>query len=234
MFFVMKEISVFYDKVQVLTEISMGLEKGSIVTLIGANGAGKTTVLRTISGLKRAASGEIWFENVRIEKLPAYDIVRRGIIHVAEGGNLFPYLSVLDNLKMGMYLRKGSEVKKALENVYRRFPILRERVRQLAETLSGGEKQMLAIARALVAQPKLLMLDEPTLGLSPMMAAEIAKIISEIHSTGIPIILVEQNARLALKLAEWAYVLETGSIGMQDKAENLLNNEHVKKAYLGG
>jgi branched-chain amino acid transport system ATP-binding protein len=172
--------------------------------------------------------------NERIEELPVYEIVTRGIIHVAEGGNLFPYLSVLDNLKIGMYLRKGPETRKGLDNVYTRFPILKERARQMAVTLSGGEKQMLAIARALLAKPKLLMLDEPSLGLSPMMAKEIGEIITEIHTTGIPIILVEQNARLALKLSKKAYVLENGRVAIEDQTENLLKNEHVKKAYLGG
>ena len=234
MLFSLKDLSVHYDKTQVLTKVSLEVEEGSIITLIGANGAGKSTILRTISGLKRATPGEIWFENERIDQMPIYEIVRHGIIHVAEGGNIFPYLSVLDNLKMGMYLRKGPETKKDLEIVYGRFPILKERARQLAETLCGGEKQMLAIARALLAKPKLLMLDEPSLGLSPLMAKEIGEIITEIHSSGIPIILVEQNARLALRLSEKAYVLENGHIVIDDKSENLLKNEHVKKAYLGG
>jgi branched-chain amino acid transport system ATP-binding protein len=233
MLFQMRNVNVFYDKVQALIDISLGVERESIVALIGANGAGKTTILRTISGLKRA-DGEIWFEGQEIDKLPAHQIVRLGIIHVAEGGNLFPYLSVLDNLKIGMYLRKSNEARSALDNVYQRFPILKQRSSQLAETLSGGEKQMLAIARALMANPKLLLLDEPTLGLSPLMTTEIGKIISEIHHTGIPIILVEQNARLALKLAQRAYVLETGRIVLEDRAENLLNNQHVQEAYLGG
>jgi len=234
MLFNAKEITVIYDKTLVLENISLEVEEGSIVTLIGANGAGKSTILRTISGLKRVTSGEIWFENERIEELPVYEIVKRDIIHVAEGGNLFPYLSVLDNLKIGMYLRKEPETRKSLDNVYTRFPILKERARQMAVTLSDGEKQMLAIARALLAKPKLLMLDEPSLGLSPIMAKEIGEIITEIHTTGIPIILVEQNARLALKLSKKAYVLENGRIVIEDQTENLLKNEHVKKAYLGG
>lgn len=234
MLFQMRNINVFYDKVQALIDISLGVESESIIALIGANGAGKTTILRTISGLKRAADGEIWFEGQEIDKLPAHQIVRLGIIHVAEGGNLFPYLSVLDNLKMGMYLRKSTKARSDLDNVYQRFPILKQRSSQLAETLSGGEKQMLAIARALMAKPKLLLLDEPTLGLSPIMTQEIGKIISEIHDMEIPIILVEQNARLALKLAQRAYVLETGKIVLEDRVELLLNNQHVKEAYLGG
>ncbi len=234
MLFQMRSVNVFYDKVQALIDISLGVESESIIALIGANGAGKTTILRTISGLKRAADGEIWFEGREIGKLPAHEIVRLGIIHVAEGGNLFPYLSVLDNLKIGTYLRKRNEARSVLDNVYQRFPILKERRSQLAETLSGGEKQMLAIARALMAKPKLLLLDEPTLGLSPIMTQEIGKIISEIHDMKIPIILVEQNARLALKFAQRAYVLETGRIVLEDRAENLLNNQHVQEAYLGG
>jgi branched-chain amino acid transport system ATP-binding protein len=234
MLFQMRNIHVSYDKVQALTDISLGVERESIIALIGANGAGKTTILRTISGLKRASAGEIWFEDREIEKLPAHEIVRLGIIHVAEGGNLFPYLSVLDNLKMGLYLRKGREARNDLDGVYQRFPLLKQRSSQLAETLSGGEKQILGIARALMAKPKLLLLDEPTLGLSPMMTMEIGKIISEIHRLGIPIILVEQNARLALRLAQRAYVLETGRIVLEDAAEHLSLNEHVKEAYLGG
>ena len=234
MLFQMNNINVFYDKVQVLIDISIEVEKGSIITLIGANGAGKTTTLRTISGLKRAATGEIRFQDISIGRLPVHEIVSLGIIHVAEGGNLFPYLSVLDNLKMGMYLRKRGVIKRDWDEVYQRFPILKERVHQLAETLSGGEKQMLAIARALLSKPKLLLLDEPTLGLSPVITAEIGKIIAEIHHGGISIILVEQNARLALRLAKRAYVLETGRIVLEDQAESLFNNEHVKEAYLGG
>jgi branched-chain amino acid transport system ATP-binding protein len=234
MLFSLKKITVFYDKTLALEKISLEVDKNSIITLIGANGAGKSTVLRTISGLTRVTDGEIWFKNERIENLPIHEIVKRGIIHVAEGGNIFPYLSVLENLKMGMYLRKGPETRKNLENVYNSFPILKERARQMAQTLSGGEKQMLAIARAMLAKPELLMLDEPSLGLSPIMCKEIGDIISDIHATGIPIILVEQNARLALKLSDKAYVLENGSIVIEDKTKNLLENEHVKKAYLGG
>jgi branched-chain amino acid transport system ATP-binding protein len=234
MLFHMKDVNVYYDKVHALVDISMEVESRSIITLIGANGAGKTTMLRTISGLKRAAIGSIIFEDERIDNLSVDVIVKRGIIHVAEGGNLFPYISVLDNLKMGSYLQNGKEVEQNLKRIYEKFPILKQRSGQLAITLSGGEKQMLAMGRAMMAKPKLLMLDEPTLGLSPIMSKEIGNIITEIYSDGISIILVEQNARMALVLARQGYVLETGRIVLTDIAANLLNNEHVRSAYLGG
>jgi len=234
MLFQMKDINVYYDKVHALVDISLSMESRSVIALIGANGAGKTTMLRTISGLKRAATGSIVFEDEQIDKLAVDVIVKRGIIHVAEGGNLFPYISVLDNLKIGSYLQKGKELTQNLKRIYEKFPILKQRSGQLAVTLSGGEKQMLAMGRAIMAGPKLLMLDEPTLGLSPIMSREIGKIITEIYSDGISIILVEQNARMALALARQGYVLETGRIVMTDIAANLLNNEHVKSAYLGG
>ena len=234
MLFQTNAVNVYYDKVHALADISLEVETGSVVALIGANGAGKTTILRTISGLKRVDTGRIVFEGERIDKLAVDEIVKRGIIHVAEGGNLFPYINVLDNLKIGAFLQKGREVKHNLQWIYEKFPILKQRSRQLAATLSGGEKQMLAIGRAMMAKPKLLMLDEPTLGLSPIISREIGQIITEIHRDGISIIMVEQNARMALALAQQGYVLETGRIVMMDKAENLLNNDHVRAAYLGG
>ena len=234
MLFPMNDINVYYDKVHALVDISLSMESRSVIALIGANGAGKTTMLRTISGLKRAATGSIVFEDEQIDKLAVDVIVKRGIIHVAEGGNLFPYISVLDNLKIGSYLQKGKELTQNLKRIYEKFPILKQRLGQLAVTLSGGEKQMLAMGRAMMAGPKLLMLDEPTLGLSPIMSREIGKIITEIYRDGISIILVEQNARMALALAQQGYVLETGRIVMTDIAAHLLNNEHVKSAYLGG
>ncbi len=230
----LKDINVYYDKVHVLSDVSLGVEPGSVAALIGANGAGKTTTLRTISGLKRAAAGEIQFEGERIDRLAVEEIVKRGIIHVAEGGNLFPYISVLDNIKIGAYLQNNTDFKSRLQDIYRRFPILKQRSGQMAATLSGGEKQMLAVARALMARPKLLLLDEPTLGLSPVMSRQIAGIITEINRDGISVILVEQNARMALSLATTGYVMETGRIVMVDEASKLLDNEHVKIAYLGG
>ncbi len=230
----LKDINVYYDKVHVLSDISLGVEPGSVAALIGANGAGKTTTLRTISGLKRAVTGEIQFEGERIDRLAVEEIVKRGIIHVAEGGNLFPYISVLDNIKIGAYLQNNTDFKSRLQDIYQRFPILKQRSGQMAATLSGGEKQMLAVARALMARPKLLLLDEPTLGLSPVMSRQIAGIVTEINRDGISVILVEQNARMALSLATTGYVLETGRIVMVDQASKLLDNEHVKMAYLGG
>ena len=234
MLFRTKKVSVNYDKVPALVGISLEVERGSVVTLIGTNGAGKTTLLRIISGLKRAETGEIWFEDTRIDKIPPQEIVKLGIIYVPEDKKLFPFMSVSDNLKMGAYLRNSSDAKASLQEVHSSFPILKERARQLAGTLSGGEQQMLAIARALMASPKLLLLDEPTLGLSPIMSTEIAKIITNINTSGISIVLVEQNARMALTLAQKGYVLETGKIVLEDTAERLLNNKSVKEAYLGG
>jgi branched-chain amino acid transport system ATP-binding protein len=234
MLFRMSDVNVYYDKVHVLVDISLEMKARSVIALIGANGAGKTTMLRTISGLKRAATGSIVFEDEPIDKLAVDVIVKRGIIHVAEGGNLFPYITVLDNLKIGAYLQNGKEITQNLKRIYEKFPILKQRSGQLAATLSGGEKQMLAMGRAMMANPKLLMLDEPTLGLSPIMSREISKIVTEINADGISIILVEQNARMALALAQQGYVLETGRIVMADIAANLLNNQHVRSAYLGG
>ena len=230
----LKHVNVYYDKVHVLSDVSLGVEPGSVAALIGANGAGKTTTLRTISGLKRVVTGEIQFEGERIDRLAVEEIVKRGIIHVAEGGNLFPYISVLDNIKIGAYLQNNTDFKGRLQDIYHRFPILKQRSGQMAATLSGGEKQMLAVARALMARPKLLLLDEPTLGLSPVMSRQIAGIVTEINRDGISVILVEQNARMALSLATIGYVLETGRIVMVDQASKLLDNEHVKMAYLGG
>jgi branched-chain amino acid transport system ATP-binding protein len=230
----LKDVNVYYDKVQVLKNICLEVESGSAVALVGANGAGKTTTLRTVSGLKRTSSGEISFADERIDRLAVDEIVRRGIVHVAEGGNLFPYISVLDNIKMGAYLQNNSRVKDRLNDIYQRFPILKQRASQLAVTLSGGEKQMLAVARALMANPRLLLLDEPTLGLSPVMARQIARIISEINHDGISVVLVEQNARVALTLAQTGYVMETGRIVLKGTGEQLLNDSNVKEAYLGG
>ena len=230
----LKGINVYYDKVQVLEDINLDVESGSIVALVGANGAGKTTTLRTVSGLKRASSGEIRFADERIDKFAVDEIVKRGVVHVAEGGNLFPYITVLDNIKMGAYLQNNSVIKGRLESIYQRFPILRQRAGQLAVTLSGGEKQMLAVARALMASPRLLLLDEPTLGLSPVIARQIARIISEINHDGISVVLVEQNARMALMLAQTGYVMETGRIVLKGTGEQLLNDSTVKEAYLGG
>jgi branched-chain amino acid transport system ATP-binding protein len=230
-----KDIRVEYDGAEAIKGVSLEVDEGKIVTLIGANGAGKSTILRAISGLKRPRSGEIWFEDKRIDRLSPPAIVKLGISHAPEGRRLFPFMTVLENLKLGAFLRENKEeVAKDLEDVFTHFPILEERKRQQAGTLSGGEQQMLAIGRALMARPKLLLLDEPSLGLAPMLVQEIVEIVSVINKTGMGIVLVEQNAQIALRLAHRAYVIETGRVALHGDAKDLLDNEHVKKAYLGG
>jgi len=233
--FNVKDIRVYYGKVAALKGVSMEIEEGQIVTLIGANGAGKTTLLRTISGLHRPSTGEIWFDDKRIDHSSSRDIVRMGLAQVPEGRRVFPFMSVLDNLKTGAYTRQDKQgVKKDLKMVYSHFPVLKTRASQSAGTLSGGEQQMLAMGRALMTRPRLLLLDEPSLGLSPLMVKEIAKIIRDINDEGKSIILVEQNAALALRLAHKGYVIQTGSIVVEGTGQELLDNEAVKKAYLGG
>jgi branched-chain amino acid transport system ATP-binding protein len=228
------DLRVHYGSVEAVKGVSFQVAAGAIVSLIGANGAGKTTSLRALTGLVKPSGGELRFENTSLISLAPHDIVRLGIAHVPEGRRLFPKMTVLENLKMGAYLRTNkAEVASTLGMIYEHFPILRERGRQLAGSLSGGEQQMLAIARALMNRPKLLLLDEPSMGLSPIMTAEIGKIIRHINTLDVSIILVEQNAMLALTLAQYGYVLETGSLVMQGKAQELLRDEGVKKAYLG-
>ena len=223
-----------YGNIQALKGLSLEVEEGNIVTILGANGAGKTTTLRTISGIVPITGGEIEFMGQRIDNVTPDKVVRMGISHVPEGRELFPHLSVAENLYMGAYtLKTRKEIKQHLDRVQGHFPILVERKNQLAGTLSGGEQQMLAIGRALMSEPKLLMLDEPSLGLAPIFVKEIFDIILEIHKAGITILLVEQNANKALQIANYGYVLETGYIELQDQAANLLSNVHVRKAYLG-
>ena len=230
-----KDITVHYKKVDAIRNISIEVEEAEIVTLIGSNGAGKTTTLRTISGLSHPTTGEIWFEDKRIDKKPPEKINKAGIAQVPENRRVFPYMTVAENLEMGAFLRKDEEgMTRDLEGVFKHFPILKSRQKQLAGTMSGGEQQMLAMGRALMSNPKLLLLDEPSLGLSPIMCLEIAKIIRNIHQEGRTIVLVEQNARLALALAHKGYVLETGNIVLAGNAKELGENEKVKKAYLGG
>jgi branched-chain amino acid transport system ATP-binding protein len=230
-----KDMSVYYHKVVAVKDVSIEVEEGGIITLIGANGAGKTTTLRAITGLKHPTAGEIWFEGRRIDKLPPEKINEAGIAMVPEGRRVFPQMTVMENLIMGAFLRKDKDgIEKDLENVFVHFPVLKEREKQMGGTLSGGEQQMLAMARALMSHPKLLLLDEPSLGLSPILVMEIAKIIKDLHQEGRTIVLVEQNARLALSLADHGYVLETGSIVLQGDAKKLQENKDVKKAYLGG
>ena len=231
-----KDVTVHYYKVPAVRNISITAEDGEIVTLIGSNGAGKTTTLRAISGLKHSTSGEIHFKGQRIDKLPPHKINALGIAMVPEGRRVFPQMTVLENLLMGAFLRKGKDdIQKDLEEViFRHFPRLKERKKQAAGTLSGGEQQMLAMGRALMSAPKLLLLDEPSLGLSPIMCGQIGKIIMDIQTEGRTVILVEQNARLALALSQHAYVTETGGIALSGPAKELRENDDVKKAYLGG
>ena len=230
-----KEITINYGKVAAVRNISFDIEEGTIVTLIGANGAGKSTILKTISGLKHPSSGEIFFEGVKIDRLPPDNIVKAGVSHVPEGRRLFPSMSVKENLLMGAYLRKEKkEIENGFEKVFYYFPKLKERQKQRAGSLSGGEQQMLAMGRALMSRPKLLLLDEPSIGLSPLMSQMIGKIVHTINQEeGVSILLVEQNAKLALGLANKGYVLETGTIVLAGDAQELLNNDLVKTAYLG-
>jgi branched-chain amino acid transport system ATP-binding protein len=233
--FQVQNLRVFYERVEALKGITIGMENGAIVTLIGANGAGKSTALRAISGLIAISSGEILLGEKKIHGLSPQEIVRSGIAHVPEGRRVFPYMTVKENLKLGAFRRKDKEgIRNDLEGVFEHFPVLRDRRSQRAGSLSGGEQQMLAIGRALMSQPLLLLLDEPSLGLAPLMVKEVGRIIREINQKNVGIILVEQNARMALRLAHKGYVLETGSVVLQGEASELIDNEHVKKAYLGG
>jgi len=230
-----KNLNVHYGVIHALKDVSLTVNKGEIVTLIGANGAGKTTTLRTISGLNKATSGEILLEGNNITNVSAPQRVAMNISQVPEGRRIFPAMSVLENLELGAYLRKDkAEIKKDIESMYELFPILRDRKKQTAGTLSGGEQQMLAMARALMSRPKILLLDEPSMGLAPLLVREIFNIIKNINSTGTTILLVEQNAKMALSIASRAYVIETGSIVMSGTGTELANSEEIKKAYLGG
>jgi branched-chain amino acid transport system ATP-binding protein len=234
-YFEVRGLTVRYDKVTAVSDVSLELDHGQVIALIGANGAGKTTTLRAITGLSRAASGEIWFDGERIDRLPPAEIVARGIAMVPEGRRVYPFMSVKDNLLMGAYRRRDSAIRSDLERIFTRFPRLKERIRQQAGTLSGGEQEMLVVGRALMARPKLLLLDEPSLGLAPLVVREIAKLIREINAEeGVSVVLVEQNSRMALKISHHGYVLETGRVGLSGPAAELLDNEHVKRLYLGG
>ena len=230
-----KNIRVHYDKVEALKGISLSADKGMISTLIGANGAGKSTTLRAISGLKKITSGEIWFDGQRIDGVAPHKIVGLGVAHVPEGRRLFGLMTVRHNLVAGAYLQNDKKlVEKTMDEVFEHFPVLKERQKQLAKTLSGGEQQMLAMGRALMARPKVILMDEPSLGLAPFMVIEIAKIIQQFKEIGFSVVLIEQNAVLALRLADSGYVLETGSIALEGPSKDLMKNQHVKKAYLGG
>ena len=223
-----------YGKVAALRGVSMNVPEGQIVTIIGGNGAGKTTCLRAISGLAPLSDGAIRFQGKRIDTLPADRIVALGIAHVPEGRRIFPDLTVEENLQTGAFLRRDKDgIAADLDRIYQRFPRLAERRRQRAQTMSGGEQQMLAIGRALMSRPRMLLMDEPSMGLAPVIVEEIAEIVREIGNEGVTVVLVEQNAELALDLASYAYVLETGSLALEGPAKELHDNDHVRAAYLG-
>ena len=229
-----KDLQVFYGMIQAIKGISFHVEEGEVIALIGANGAGKTTTLQTITGMLNAQAGSIQFEGTELTKIPGHKIVSMGMAHVPEGRRVFAQLSVLENLKLGAYTRKDkTEIEESLKRVYKSFPRLEERKNQLAGTLSGGEQQMLAMGRALMSKPRIVLMDEPSMGLSPIFVEEIFNIIKEISAEGTTVLLVEQNAKKALSIADRAYVLETGKIVLEGDAKDLLNDESIKKAYLG-
>lgn len=228
------DINVYYGSIHAIKGVSFEVNRGEIVTLIGANGAGKSTILNTVSGLLRSKSGSVTFLDKPINTVLPHIIVANGLAQVPEGRRVFLNMTVEENLEMGAFTRKGGEVAASLENVYDRFPRLKERRKQIAGTLSGGEQQMLAMGRALMSKPELLMLDEPSMGLAPLLVEQIFDIIKELNAAGTTILLVEQNAQMALSIADRGYVLETGKIVTSAKADELLNNDAVKKAYLGG
>lgn len=230
-----RDLNVHYGAIHAIHDVSIDVEAGQIVTLIGANGAGKTTILHTISGLHKATSGSVTLEGHDLIKTEPSKIVTLGMAHVPEGRHVFSHMTVEENLEMGAFIfsKNKSATTESIQDVYNRFPRLKERRRQLAGTLSGGEQQMLAVGRALMAKPKLLLMDEPSMGLSPILVKEIFKIIEEVHKQGITVLLVEQNAKMALSIADKAYVLETGRIKMSGDAKELMSNDDVRKAYLG-
>jgi branched-chain amino acid transport system ATP-binding protein len=231
----LRDVHTYYGNIHALKGLTLHVEPGEIVTLIGANGAGKSTTLKTISGVLRPRQGEIWFDGQRIDGLPAHEIVTRGISQSPEGRRIFPKMSVRENLEMGAFQReKGPEMDADFERVFTLFPRLKERVGQNGGTLSGGEQQMLAIGRALMARPKVLLLDEPSMGLAPILVEQIFEIVKDINANGTTVLLVEQNALMALGIARRGYILQTGEIVLEDVAEQLKTNPEVQKAYLGG
>jgi branched-chain amino acid transport system ATP-binding protein len=230
----MKHITVHYGKSIALDDVSLGIAEGSVVSIIGANGAGKSTILKALSGLVPLTSGEIWFLNSRIDGISTTEIVKLGIVHIPEGRRLFPYLTVLSNLNLGASLRKDKAgIKKDINDIFERFPILWERRKQQAGTLSGGEQQMLAIARGLMAKPRLLLMDEPSLGLSPLMVDRLGQVIKDINQQGVSVLLVEQNVPLALRVANRGYALQVGRVVLEGDIDEFKSTETIKKAYLG-
>ena len=230
---VVKDVHTYYGQIQALAGINLQVAKGEVVTLIGANGAGKTTTLKTISGMLHPRSGSVWFEGQDISKVPAHTLVERGIGHAPEGRRIFSRLTVLENLQMGAFSRPKANIEPDIERVFTLFPRLRERTGQLGGTLSGGEQPMLAIGRALMSEPRMLLLDEPSLGLAPILVAQVFETIKEINAQGTTVLLVEQNALQALSIAHRGYVLQTGEVVLSGKADDLRRNETVRKAYLG-
>lgn len=229
-----KNINVFYGSIHAIHNVSLNVNEGEIVSLIGGNGAGKTTILHTISGLKKAISGEIYLNDVNLRAIEPHKLIGLGMAHVPEGRRIFSSLTVAENLEMGAFSREDKDgIKEDLKTVFARFPRLKERRSQLAGTLSGGEQQMLAIGRAIMGRPKILLMDEPSMGLSPILVKEIFSIIRTFKESGLTVLLVEQNAKAALSVSDRGYVLETGRIVLEGKSSDLLNNEQVKKAYLG-
>lgn len=230
----MSGVHVHYGKAEAISSVTMKVEEGSITGIIGANGAGKSTLLKTISGLLKTSSGEIWFSSNRIDQLEPFRIVQLGIVQVPEGRRLFPQMSVLGNIRIGAYLRRDkARIVEDMERVYERFPVLRSRMSQTAETLSGGEQQMVAVARALMARPKLLLMDEPSWGLAPLVVEELAGTIRHISREGITILLVEQNAGLALELTEYGYVLEVGRVVLEGEIGQIMKSAIFREAFLG-
>jgi len=230
----LKNVTCSYGKVRALNDVSIKVDEGAIVSILGANGAGKSTCLKAISKLIKLQSGQVFFQGMDISRLPPDDVVRLGICHVPEGRMIFPGLTIKENLSMGAYCRKDKKViQKDLEKMYSYFPILRERSRQVANTLSGGEQQMLAIARGLMARPKILLLDEPSLGLAPVIVEDIFAFLLDLKNEGTTILLVEQNAFMALHISDYAYVLETGDIALEGPAKEIMNNKRVQESYLG-
>jgi branched-chain amino acid transport system ATP-binding protein len=229
-----KNLLVKYGEATAVREVSLHIEEGEVVAILGANGAGKTSIIRAISGLTQVAKGEIWFDGKRVDRLPAHKIAQLGIAQIPAGRQIFSPMTVLENLKLGASQRRDrAKIKQDLEATFEHFPILKERQSQLGGSLSGGEQQMLAVARALMSSPKLLLMDEPSVGLAPIMVAEIGRIVGDINARGLSILLVEQNSRMALKLSSRAYVLELGKVALSGDCDTLADDEEVRKCYLG-